>query len=73
MAKLKSLAVYFDTDVGTIAGKNRDETLANFLNLVSFDLSLFDRAFSDLLPSKHIRSREPMDPTRRRSRIISSC
>lgn len=41
MAKLQSLAVYFDTDVGTIAGKTRDETLKNFFNLVSLNGSAY--------------------------------
>ena len=45
MAQLKSLAVYFDTDVGTIAGKTREETLANFLNLVSLNHSALRPSF----------------------------
>lgn len=34
IARLSSLALYFDTDVGTIAGKDRHETLSNFSQLV---------------------------------------
>lgn len=34
MAKLSSLAIYFDTDATTIVGQGRAETISNFSKLV---------------------------------------
>jgi hypothetical protein len=34
MAKLSNLAIYFDTDAGSIAAPRREQTLQNFSQLV---------------------------------------